>query len=375
MPICHDRPDRAQPAEGDDVPASQGPENRIITVDVLLSKIPDPVIVIDRQMIVREVNDAARVLLPALRVGQPLFYTLRAPDILAGVERVLANAEPLHVEFHQRVPMERTFDVQISAFANTSGEAEQGGAMLFLRDLTAARRLERMRADFVANVSHELRTPLASVVGFIETLQGPARDDPAARERFLEIMRGQAWRMTRLIDDLLSLSRIELRAHISPTSTVDLRLIGREIVEALGGRARERGVEIVLSTPEEPLVVAGERDELLRLVENLVENAINYGGSGGRVEVTLIRNAADGAPQAVELTVRDYGPGIAPEHLPRLTERFYRVDVAESRHKGGTGLGLAIVKHIVARHRGRMTIESELGHGATFRIAIPAGAS
>jgi two-component system, OmpR family, phosphate regulon sensor histidine kinase PhoR len=354
------------------VPGNEGSEKRLVTVDVLLSKIPDPIIVIDRQMIVREANDEARVLLPALRVAQPLFYALRAPDILAGVERVLTSAESLHIELHQRVPVERTFDVQISAFANAS-EGGQGGVMLFLRDLTAARRLEQMRADFVANVSHELRTPLASVVGFIETLQGPARDDPAARDRFLEIMRGQAWRMTRLIDDLLSLSRIELRAHISPTSPVDLRLIAGEIVEAQGARARERGVEIVLSTPDEPMIVAGDRDELLRLLENLIENAVNYGGTGGRVEVTLARSAANAHPRSVELSVKDHGPGIAPEHLPRLTERFYRVDVAESRHKGGTGLGLAIVKHIVARHRGRMAIESELGHGAKFTVVLPEG--
>jgi two-component system, OmpR family, phosphate regulon sensor histidine kinase PhoR len=353
------------------VPGNEGDERRLVTVDVLLSKIPDPIIVIDRQMTVREANDAARVLLPALRVAQPLFYGLRAPDILAGVESVLASAESLHVELHQRVPVERTFDVQISAFANASVEGGQGGVMLFFRDLTAARRLEQMRADFVANVSHELRTPLASVVGFIETLQGPARDDPAARDRFLEIMRGQAWRMTRLIDDLLSLSRIELRAHISPTSPVDLRLIAGEIVEAQGARARERGVEIVLATPDEPLIVAGDRDELLRLVENLIENAVNYGGNGGRVEIVLTRSPAHGGSRAVELSVKDYGPGIAPEHLPRLTERFYRVDVAESRHKGGTGLGLAIVKHVVARHRGRMSIDSELGRGAKFTILFP----
>ena len=354
--------------------ADQEGARRIITVDVLLSKIPDPIIVIDRQMAIREANDAARALFSALRVGQPLFYTLRAPDMLAGVEKVLASAEPVHVEFHQRVPMERTFDVHISAFANSSVESGQG-VMLFFRDLTEARRLERMRADFVANVSHELRTPLASVVGFIETLQGPARDDAAARDRFLEIMRNQAWRMTRLIDDLLQLSRIELRAHISPTSPVDLRLIAGEIIEAQGARARERGVEVGLTAPDEPLVVAGERDELLRVVENLVENAVNYGGSGGRVDVTLRRGTVNELARTVERTVSDYGPGIAPEHLPRLTERFYRVDVAESRHKGGTGLGLAIVKHIVARHRGRMTIESELGHGATFRIAIPEAGS
>jgi two-component system phosphate regulon sensor histidine kinase PhoR len=350
---------------------AEGLQRRLATVDALLSNIPDPVILVDRQGVVREANEAARNLLPALRVAQPLSYALRAPDILGGIETVLASGESQRIEYHQRVPMERTFDVQIGALGIASGEPEPRGVMLFFRDLTAARRLERMRADFVANVSHELRTPLASLIGFIETLQGTARDDPAARDRFLEIMRSQAWRMTRLIEDLLSLSRIELRAHISPTSPVDLRQTAAEIVEALGSMASEHDVEIRLSAGDQPLIVAGDRDELLRLIENLVENAINYGGRGGRVEVTLGRSGTGGGPNHIELSVKDDGPGIAPEHLPRLTERFYRVDVAESRHKGGTGLGLAIVKHIVARHRGRLSIESELGQGAKFTILLP----
>ncbi len=238
--------------------------------------------------------------------------------------------------------------------------------MLFFRDLTAARRLEQMRVDFVANVSHELRTPLASLVGFIETLQGPAREDAAARDRFLEIMRGQAWRMTRLIDDLLSLSRIELREHVAPNTPIDLRPLAVQIVDALTPMARERGIGIALDEPEEPCSVLGDRDELLRVIENLVENAVKYGESGKRVVVSLTRRGGN-----IELSVRDYGPGIAHEHLPRLTERFYRVDVAESREKGGTGLGLAIVKHIVNRHRGRLVIVSEPGQGATFAVFIP----
>ncbi len=207
----------------------------------------------------------------------------------------------------------------------------------------------------------------------IETLQGPARDDARARERFLEIMRGQAQRMRRLIDDLLSLSRIEMRAHVQPTQTVDLSALVRHMIETLSSLAQDRGVAIQAKLPEQPVHVLGDRDELLRVLENLIENAVKYGESGGRVDVDLVRVEASHGRQLphVAVQVRDYGPGIAPEHLPRLTERFYRVDVAQSREKGGTGLGLAIVKHIVNRHRGYLDIKSEPGQGARFTVTLP----
>ena len=229
-----------------------------------------------------------------------------------------------------------------------------------------------MRADFVANASHELRTPLASLLGFIETLQGPARDDPAARERFLDIMRGQAQRMTRLIDDLLSLSRIEMHVHVPPHAADRPGALARADVESAdaagaGEGRRHQG----RAARTEPVLVLGDRDELLRVFENLIENAVKYGESGGQVDVALVaRTGARPAGPGRASSVRDYGPGIAPEHLPRLTERFYRVDVAQSREKGGTGLGLAIVKHIVNRHRGQLTIESEAGQGAPSRSAF-----
>jgi two-component system phosphate regulon sensor histidine kinase PhoR len=227
-----------------------------------------------------------------------------------------------------------------------------------------------MRADFVANASHELRTPLASLSGFVETLQGSARNDPTARDRFLGIMAEQARRMSRLIDDLLSLSRVELNEHLHPQQAVDLVPIVGHVCDTLSPLARERGVELVLSRGAERLAVLGERDELIRVFENLVENALKYGASGKRVEVTLVSESSGGRGEAV-VTVRDFGPGIAAEHLPRLTERFYRVDVETSRAEGGTGLGLAIVKHILARHRGRLAIESEPGRGAAFTVRIP----
>ena len=340
---------------------------RLAAAEAVVANLPAPVVLVGADGLVREANPAARAILPALRIGQPLSYGLRAPDVLDAIESVAAGAT-VKVEYGIRWPTERTFEVQITRPAQAGrGAADADLAMLFFRDLTEARRLERMRVDFVANVSHELRTPLASLVGFIETLQGPARDDPAARERFLAIMRTQAWRMTRLIDDLLSLSRIELREHVAPKARVDLRSIAAQMVETLSSMARERGVTIGLAPSETDATVLGDADELSRVVENLVENAVKYGASGGRVDVDVAREGGD-----VALSVRDHGPGIAHEHLPRLTERFYRVDVAESRQQGGTGLGLAIVKHILHRHRGRLEIESEPGKGALFRAIVPA---
>ncbi|MGJ3263153.1 MAG: ATP-binding protein [Salinarimonas sp.] len=355
---------------------------RLAIVEALLANIPDPVLMVDRRAIVREVNGAARELLPGLRLGHPLSFALRAPQVLDGVEEALRTGERVRVEYAERVPTERVFEVLIGPL---DLEAERPGAepvevgpppreqslVLYFRDLTSARRLETMRVDFVANVSHELRTPLSSLLGFVETLQGPARNDPAARERFLEIMRVQAHRMSRLIDDLLSLSRIELRAHVAPQAPLDVAAVSRQMLDTLTPLARERGAEIVFEGPEQPALIAGERDELLRVVENLVENAVKYGDSGKRVDVTVSRHAGE-TGELVRLAVRDYGAGIAPEHVPRLTERFYRVDVAASREKGGTGLGLAIVKHIVARHRGRLTIESTPGEGALFAVDFPA---
>lgn len=342
--------------------------------ETALAHIPDPIILVDRRALVVEANDAARRLLPGLKTGHPLSFALRSPDVLDGIGAALSSAAAVRIEYSERVPTERTFEVHIGPVeADAAGADTPTGAVLFFRDLTSARRLEAMRADFVANASHELRTPLASVLGFIDTLQGPARDDPKARERFLGIMREQAQRMKRLIDDLLSLSRIEMRAHVSPTQPNDLKGIVTHMVEMLSPLARERGVALNVKLPDHPVLVRGDRDELLRVVENLVENAVKYGESGRLVDVELaIASAsADPSPEKVTLSVQDYGPGIAPEHLPRLTERFYRVDVAQSREKGGTGLGLAIVKHIVNRHHGQLTIASEPGQGARFTVTLP----
>jgi two-component system phosphate regulon sensor histidine kinase PhoR len=295
------------------------------------------------------------------------------PELVDAIRRAAKQKEPQRVEFFERVPLDRWFEAFVTPLTLADGGRPGGkGLLLTFNDLTPLRRAEEMRADFIANASHELRTPLAALLGFIETLQGQAKDDADARDRFLGIMQGQATRMARLIDDLLSLSRIELNAHQRPQAAIDLRAVVGQVVDGLQMLARDRAVEIKVSVPDEAIVVRGDRDELVRALENLVENALKYGAAGNRVDITLTRGQTHaGAPEA-RLSVRDFGPGIAAEHLPRLTERFYRVDVAESRTQGGTGLGLALVKHILNRHGGRLTVESARGAGASFVMHMPA---
>jgi two-component system phosphate regulon sensor histidine kinase PhoR len=331
----------------------------------IIEAIAEPVVVLDRAEHVVAFNAHATGIAPGLRAGEPALLALRAPELVEAIRRAATSGQAERVEFSERVPADRHFEVAITPFDLQAGPRGSFLMMTF-RDLTPIRRVEEMRADFVANASHELRTPLASLSGFIETLRGAAREDPAARERFLNIMGEQAWRMARLIDDLLSLSRIELNASVRPDKTVELAPIIRQVVDGLQMLAQERGVEIAFSAPSDGVIVAADRDELLRLFENLVENALKYGGAGKRVDIALARTDGE-----AEISVRDYGPGIAAEHLPRLTERFYRVDVAGSRAQGGTGLGLALVKHILNRHRGRLSIESKAGQGATFTVRLP----
>jgi len=337
----------------------------------LIDALPEAVIVVDASDRVVAVNAPALTLFPALRPDLLLARGLRAPDVLDAIMRARASGHAERATWLDRVPVERFFELHVAAMEGPSGSATM---ILTLRDLSEARRVARMRVDFVANASHELRTPLASLLGFVETLQGPARDDVGARVKFLGIMREQARRMTRLVDDLLSLSRIEQNLHLLPQSPVDMVSIVRHIADTLTPMAQENSVLLKVEAPAS-VIVGGDRDELLRVVENLVENAIKYGASDSlcanrQVDITLVAQER----QCV-LNVSDYGPGIAPEHLPRLTERFYRVDAGQSRAKGGTGLGLAIVKHIVARHRGRLGIESQPGQGATFSVTFPLQAS
>ena len=342
------------------------------SLQAVVAGLPDPVIALDRNGRVLTLNEHARSLTPALRQGEPVSLALRMPELIEAIGRAYDTGEEQRVEYSERVPLDRWFETIVVPVKRRSNPGRPDLVLMTFHDLTPLRRVEEMRADFVANASHELRTPLAALSGFIETLQGSARDDEKARERFLAIMQEQARRMARLIDDLLSLSRIELNAHRRPDVLVDLVPIVRQVVDGLETLARDRGVTVHVEAAR-AMTVPGDRDELVRVFENLVENALKYGAPGKRVDVTLApHESAEGEPEA-QVAIRDYGPGIAPEHLPRLTERFYRVDVTESRAQGGTGLGLALVKHILNRHRGRLSIESKLGAGATFTVQLPTG--
>ena len=335
--------------------------------------LPDPCVILDRRGVVRYANSRAEATFP-IRPGDPLTFRLRNPDFVGAFDRVAAGGPAEKVEFQERGPTERWYLAWFSALEPAAiGNDRSGFIILIFSDLTEQRVSEKIRVDFVANASHELRTPLASLSGFIETMQGPARDDAVARERFLAIMHDQATRMSRLIDDLLSLSRIEMKSHRRPEAPVDLAGVVRGVVDALEPLARDLGVTIETHLPDAPLVVPGDRDELVQVFQNLIENACKYGRSGERVEVTASMPATGGGGPVV--TVRDFGAGIPAEHLPRLTERFYRADIQASHAQRGTGLGLAIVKHILNRHRAKLAIESRPGQGASFSVAFPAALS
>jgi two-component system phosphate regulon sensor histidine kinase PhoR len=341
-------------------------------VSAVVAGMPDPAVLLDRAGRVIHLNAAAAQLAPALRKGELAQFALRSPEIITALREAIATSETRRATYLDNVPVDRWMELIVTPVPVPTlfGGTDKCMLMTF-HDQTPLRRVEEMRADFVANASHELRTPLAALSGFIDTLQGPAKEDAKARERFLGIMHTQATRMARLIDDLLSLSRVELSAHVRPDTLVDIVPIIRQVADGLELLARERQVSIDTDLPDAPVVIAGDREELLRVFENLIENALKYGASGGKVVVSLISAVSgEGVPE-FRAIVRDFGPGIAPEHLPRLTERFYRVDVGDSRAQGGTGLGLSLVKHIVNRHRGRLLIESVLKKGATFTACFP----
>jgi two-component system, OmpR family, phosphate regulon sensor histidine kinase PhoR len=342
-------------------------------VSAIVAGMPDPAVLLDRAGRVIHLNGAAAQLAPALRRNELAQFALRSPEIINALREAIATTEARRATYLDHVPVDRWMELIITPIAVPTlfGGTDKCMLMTF-HDQTPLRRVEEMRADFVANASHELRTPLAALSGFIDTLQGPAKEDVKARERFLGIMHIQATRMARLIDDLLSLSRVELSAHVRPDTLVDVVPIIRQVADGLEPLARERQVVIEIDLPDDAVWIAGDREELLRVFENLIENALKYGASGGRVIVSLTVSVTggEGVPE-VRVMVRDFGPGIAPEHLPRLTERFYRVDVGDSRAQGGTGLGLSLVKHIVNRHRGRLLIESVPKNGASFSACFP----
>lgn len=343
----------------------------------ILNQLPDPLFVLEASGRVIYCNAAATPLIGSNAVGKHVATVLRSAPLITAIEDIIKGGKAQSIEYRVPVPIERYFNAFIAPIetesTKTSSDPDPANGQLvlvLLHDLTDAKRVESMRVDFVANASHELKTPLASMSGFIDTLRGHAKDDPEARTRFLDIMAEQAGRMKRLIDDLLSLSRIELREHVRPDSIVDLLSVVNDVTDGLTPLAEQNNVEIDIKPSPDLPKVRGDRDELAQVVQNLVDNALRYGRSGKRIVITLSPEIKLSRPM-VKMAVTDFGPGISRSHLPRLTERFYRVDAAASRAKGGTGLGLAIVKHIVNRHQGVLTMDSEIGKGSTFAILIP----
>ena len=336
---------------------------------IMLDAVPDAAVALDQNFNVMHFNARLQEMFPNIRFGQPLSQLSRNPELNDAVEKALTAAEAIVVDFFERVPVERRISATVSRLGVREVRRNLPVLLVSFRDLTEQDKLAQMRADFIANASHELRTPLASLRGFVETLQGPAREDPEARERFLAIMSSQATRMTRLIDDMLSLSRVETRVHLPPRGIVDLNEVAAYVAQALEPLATASKIKISVTKMDTPIRIRGDRDEIVQVLQNLVHNAIKYGRENGNIEIAASR-VLDGSPPQPRalLAVADDGPGIAPEHLPRLTERFYRANAAASREKGGTGLGLAIVKHIVIRHRGEMRISSAVGKGSTFSI-------
>lgn len=328
----------------------------------LAAQLPDPLIIFDHEGTILYVNPAANGAFGPLARGGTLLLHFRAPEMQTLVQSVMSDAQAGSIDYSERVPVERWYRATVLRL-------DQGGSdrqyLLSFRDLTEAHRLERMRSDFIANASHELRTPLASLSGFIETLRGPARNDAVARDNFLEIMQKQAERMARLIDDLLSLSRIEMKAHIAVKDQVDLTIVLNHVVDTLRPLATHLDIEIERHIDPGPVMVLGDRDELTQVFQNLLENACKYGQSGKKVVVELKNNG-----EGIKATIQDFGPGIPEEHIPRLTERFYRVNIETSRAQKGTGLGLAIVKHILTRHRARLVVRSRVGEGSSFTVAF-----
>ena len=347
-----------------------------------LEAVPLAILVVNRQRDVLWANDRARHLLGEVVAGRSLMGVLRHPPLIDALDQVMGGqnqetaAAPSGVEgIETPIGRDRLLIADLKRL-----DAER--TLIALKDASAERRLERLRSDFIANVSHELKTPIATLIGFIETLRGPAKGDLDAHERFLGIMQEQAGRMSRLVADLLSLSRIELNEHARPSGGVDLTEIIGRVANALSLRAAERNMKIEL--PMGPMGRAvGDADELTQVFQNLIDNAIKYGRPGTAVTVSAARIADAGEIRArlpglrrakamIAVAVADHGDGIAREHIPRLTERFYRVDPARSRDLGGTGLGLAIVKHVVNRHRGSLEIESAPGEGSVFTVYLPA---
>ncbi|MEL6464562.1 MAG: ATP-binding protein [Pseudomonadota bacterium] len=342
-------------------------------LDAVLAAFPLPALAIDGAERITAANAEARTLIGQQAVGRNYVTMLRQPALLDAIEATMTDGQARSTRYlGNDGAQDTTFQVSVRAAPGVGSNAA-GVAIVVFEDITHIEQTSQIRRDFVANVSHELRTPLTALMGFIETLRGPARDDAAAVERFLNIMQDEAERMNRLVGDLMSLNRVEGDERVRPTQDVILTDVLGSTLRTLRTLADEAGVTLEPDFEDESVQVIADADQLKQVFTNLIENAIKYGGSGGRVTVRMTTRAREPALRApgVRVQIVDYGAGIDPVHLPRITERFYRADDHRSRALGGTGLGLAIVKHIVNRHRGRLRVESTLGEGTTFTVILP----
>ncbi len=339
----------------------------------IVSAIPMPALMVDQTERIIAANTDARTLLGQNMQGRHFATILRQPQVIDAMEQSLRSKGPSKTRhLSNDGAQDTTFEVQCR-YMNGVGAVSGGAVLAIFQDITHLEQASQMRRDFVANVSHELRTPLTALMGFIETLRGPAREDAAARDRFLQIMTDEANRMNRLVGDLLSLNRVESEERVRPKEQLELTGLLQSTLNSLKPLAEDASVVLNLNAPQDPVSLIGDSDQLRQVFTNLIENAIKYGGSGGSVEVRIVPSERDTAMRgpAVRVQIVDKGPGIDAVHLPRLTERFYRADSHRSRQLGGTGLGLAIVKHIVNRHRGRLRVESDLGKGSVFTVILP----
>ncbi|MGY6548496.1 MAG: ATP-binding protein [Roseinatronobacter sp.] len=338
-----------------------------LTVSALIAALPQPVVVIDGDGRVRGTNPGAVEVFGPQIVDSQIRAVLRQPEAAAMLEDLLGGAGSGKARFILNQGSRE------SVWHVTAQRMADARIVLSFQDMSDIESAESQRRDFVANVSHELRSPLTVLAGFIETLQGPAGDDPAARAEFLAIMADQAERMSGLVADLLSLSRVEAIEKIRPRTPVSVDLVLKSTLAALRPQIEAAEIDVIYDMPDALPDVPGDHDQLVQVFHNLIENGLKYGGAGGKLEITgQVMELVPGMHgPALRISVRDFGDGIDPIYIPRLTERFYRVDKARSRDSGGTGLGLAIVKHILSRHRGRLVIRSALGEGAHFDAILP----
>ncbi len=335
-----------------------------------LNRLPSPILLINSGHNIAFANELATDLLGDDIVGNDVFLYLRQSSFVAAMDSALSGHSIKSDTLRYTTSNDRTFDVTVAPVPASNDGLTGQQAMVFFYEVTSLLKSEQMRVDFVANASHELRTPLTSVMGFVETLQGPAADDPEAQKRFLTIMHKEGERMVRLIDDLLSLSRIEMSRHLPLTSTMDVAQTLHSVMNSMTVQAQERNITLDCKIADDVNVVLADTDQIIQVLVNLLSNACKYAEPDSTVHMTATLNHNG---KFAVISIRDEGPGIPTEHLARLTERFYRVDTARSRKMGGTGLGLAIVKHILLRHNSQLDIRSQVGKGTifSFRLGVP----